>query len=196
MLSVCCSQSVSAWVGAWRRGRRRQRDGNGRVQGVVHGKHQPRAPNGHLVLGQAQIMVLVGGAHAGAGGGRALAVDGAGAAGVRADGDVSVHGAHAGVVHDEVRVVIVELAFVLVGREVRSLDETKAFHLSNTGAHQGYNLNILVNTSSRGGWGSLKEPTHEGKKKNLICNEVVIVIQIPTITYLLIVNIDLNNKNT
>lgn len=111
---------MPAWVGAWRRGRRRQRDGGGRIQGVVHGQDQPRAPDGHLLLRQAQVVVLVGGAHAGAGGGRALAVDGARAAGIRADGDVGVHGAHAGVVQDEVRVVVVQLAFILVGGEMRS----------------------------------------------------------------------------
>jgi len=40
------------------------------------------------------------------------AVDGA-AGCVHADGDVGVHGVHAGIVQDEVRVVVVEPAFVL-----------------------------------------------------------------------------------
>lgn len=59
MFSVFRSQSVPAWVGAWRRGRRRQRDSGGRVQWVVHGQHQPRATDGHLMLCQAQIVVVV-----------------------------------------------------------------------------------------------------------------------------------------
>lgn len=60
------------------------------------------------------IQTLIRRAAPGAGGGGTLAVDGVGPRGVRADGDVGVHGAHAGIVQDEVGVVVVELTFILV----------------------------------------------------------------------------------
>lgn len=105
-------QSVPAWFGA-RRGRRRgQGDGGGGLRGVVRGQDQARAADRHLVLHRGELVVqaFVRMAPAGVG---ALGVDGAGAGRVRADRDVGVHGADAGVVQDEVGVVVVELAFVL-----------------------------------------------------------------------------------
>lgn len=116
-LEAACSQPVSARLGA-RRGRRRgQGDGGGQVRRVVHGQDQAGAPDGHLLLGRGQVLVqpLVPPAAPGAGRGGALPVDGAGAGGVGADGDVGVHGAHAGVVQDEVGVVVVQLTFILKG---------------------------------------------------------------------------------
>lgn len=60
------------------------------------------------------IQTFIGRAAPSAGGGGALTVDGAGSGGIRADGDVSVHGAHAGIIQDEVRIIVVELTFILV----------------------------------------------------------------------------------
>lgn len=100
-------QSVPVWVGAGRGGRRWQRDSGRQIRWVVHGEDQTGAPDRHLVFRQAELVVLVRRTDAGAGGGGALPVDGAGARGVCADGDVGVHGADTGVVQDEVRVVVV-----------------------------------------------------------------------------------------
>lgn len=102
---------MSARVGAWRRGRRGQGDCGGRVHRVVHGQDQTGAPDGHVLLPRGQVVVQSLVQQAGAGG--TVPADGARAAGVRADGDVGEHGAHAGVVQDEVGVVVVELTFVL-----------------------------------------------------------------------------------
>lgn len=50
----------------------------------------------------------------GAVGGGSIAVDGVGSRCVCADGDIGIHGAHVGIVQDEVRVIVVELTFILV----------------------------------------------------------------------------------
>lgn len=114
-LVAASSQSVSARVGAWRRGRRGQGDRGGRVHRLVHGQDQTGAPDGHVLLPRGQIVVqsLVQQAAPSASTGGAVPADGARAAGVRTDGHVREHGAHAGVVQDEVGVVVVELTFVL-----------------------------------------------------------------------------------
>lgn len=114
-LVAASSQSVSARVGAWRRGWRGQGDRGGWVHRLVHGQDQTGAPDGYVLLPRGQIVVqsLVQQAAPGAGAGGAVPADGARATGVRADGHVCEHGAHAGVVQDEVGVVVVELTFVL-----------------------------------------------------------------------------------
>lgn len=116
---------MPAWVGVGRGGRRWQRDGGRRIHWVVHGEDQAGAPDRHFVFRQAELVVLVGRTDARAGGGGALPVDGAGARGVCADGDVGVHGADAGVVQDEVRVVVVQLTFVLVSAEMQMIRRKK-----------------------------------------------------------------------
>lgn len=112
-------QSVPARVGAGRGGRRRQGDGDRGLDRVIHGQDQAGAPDCHLVLRQGELVIqsFVERASPGAGGGGALAVDGAWSGRIRADCDVGIHGAHAGVVQDEVRVVVVERAFVLRGNK-------------------------------------------------------------------------------
>lgn len=124
---------MAARVGARWRGRRGQGDGGGGLHGVVHGQDQAGAPDCHFVFRQSELVIhaFVERASPRAGGGGALAVDGAGSRGVRGDGDVGVHGAHAAVV--QVGVVVVELTFILargdgrgrrdeeMKREVRSL---------------------------------------------------------------------------
>lgn len=108
-------QSVSARVRVGRGRRRGQGDCGGQVHRVVHGQDQAGAPDGHLVFSRGKVMVqpFVEQSAPGAGGRGAVTADGAGAAGIRADGDVRVHGADAGVVQDEVGVIVVELTFVL-----------------------------------------------------------------------------------
>lgn len=71
------------------------------------------------MLSQSEVVIetLVERVASRAGGGGALGVDGAGARCIRADSDVSVHGAHVGIVQDEVGVIIVELTFILVSEE-------------------------------------------------------------------------------
>lgn len=112
---------MPARVRAWRGGRRRQGDGGWRLHRVVHGQDQPGASDCDLMFSQGELVIqaLVGRAPPGAGSGSTLAVDGAGAVRVCADGDVGVHGAHAGVVQDEVGVILVELAFILTGGEAK-----------------------------------------------------------------------------
>lgn len=136
-LVAASSQSVSAGVRVWRGRRRGQGDCGGQVHRVVHGQHQPGAPDGHIVFCRGQIVVhsLVEGATPGAGG--ALTVDGVRAAGVRADGDVRVHGAHAGVVQDEVGIVVVELTFIL-RRKDRQKHVNKSKRLPGNYSHDGY----------------------------------------------------------
>lgn len=114
-LEAASSQSVSARVGVWRGRRRGQGDCGRQVHRVVHGQDQTGAPDGHVVFRRGQLVVqsFVEQAAPGAGGGGAVTADGAGAGGVRADGDICVHGAHAGVVQDEVGVVVVELTLIL-----------------------------------------------------------------------------------
>lgn len=120
-LAAASSQPVSARVGVWRGRRRGQGDRGGRLHRVVHGQDQAGAPDGHVVFRRGQVALQ---AFIEQAGGGALAVLGAWAAGVRADGDVCVHGADAGVVQDEVRILVVELTFVLRredgGRKCRS----------------------------------------------------------------------------
>lgn len=93
-------QSVSARVGPRRGGRRRQGDGGRRLHGIIHGQDQAGAPDSNFVFRQGQLVIqtLIGRAAPGTRGGGALAVDGVRPRGVGADGDVGVHGAHAGVV--------------------------------------------------------------------------------------------------
>lgn len=112
-------QSVPARVGAGRGGRRRQGDGGRGLDRVIHGQNQAGAPDCHFVFRQGELVIqsFIKRTYPGAGSGGALAVDGAGSGRVCADCDVGVHGAHAGVVQDEVRVVVVELAFVLRGNK-------------------------------------------------------------------------------
>lgn len=115
-------QSVPAWVRAGWGGRwRRQRHGGRGIRWVVHGEDQAGAPDRHFVFRQAKLVVLVGCTDTRAGGGGSLPVDGAGARGVCADSDVGVHGADAGVVQDEVRVVVMQLAFVLVSVDMQMI---------------------------------------------------------------------------
>lgn len=107
---------MPARVGARRGGWRGQGDSGRGLHWVIHGQDQAGAPDRHLVFRQGKLMIqsFVRWAATSAGGGGALAVDGAGSGGVRADGDVGVHGAHVSIVQDEVGVVVMELTFVLV----------------------------------------------------------------------------------
>lgn len=93
------------------RGWRRQGDGGRRIRRVVHGQDQAGAPDCHLLFRQGEVVIqpFVGRAAPG----RAFAVDSVGSGGVRADSDVRVHGAHGGVVQDEVRILVVERTFIL-----------------------------------------------------------------------------------
>lgn len=104
-------------------GRRWEGDGGGGLRGVVHGQNETRAADGHVVLGQAELVsqALVKRAPPAAGCG-AFGVEGARAGLVGADGDVGVHGAHAGIVQDEVGVVV-KLLFILVSGEGRGKTE-------------------------------------------------------------------------
>lgn len=108
-----CLESVSTGVRFGRGGRRGQGDRGGGVQGVVHGQDQPRASDGDLVFGQSELVVqaVVMETSPGAG---AFAVDGARAGGVRAHCDVCEHRTDAGIVQNEV-IVVMELALVLIG---------------------------------------------------------------------------------
>lgn len=113
-------QSVPARFRARRGGGRRQGDRGRGLHGVVHGQDQARSPDRHLVLRQGELVIQAFVERAPApGAGGTLRVDGAGPGGVRADGDVGVHGAHAGVVQDEVGVVVMELTFILGRRDRR-----------------------------------------------------------------------------
>lgn len=110
-------QSVPVGFRAGWGGRRREGDGGGGLRRVVHRQNEARAADCHVVLGQDELVsqAVVKRASPGAGRG-ALGVDGAGAGLVGADGDVGVHGAHAGIVQNEVGVVV-KLLFVLVSGE-------------------------------------------------------------------------------
>lgn len=61
----------------------------------------------------------------GASGGGAFAVDRTGSGGVCADSDVGVHGAHVGIIQDEVRVVIMELTFILIREKWKETKKEK-----------------------------------------------------------------------
>lgn len=104
--------------GWWRQG-----DGSRGLHGVIHGQDQPRSPDRHFVFchGELVIQTFIERTYTtpGAGGRGVLGVDGAGSGRVRADGDVGVHGAHAGIVQDEVRVVVMELTFILASGKRR-----------------------------------------------------------------------------
>lgn len=105
-------QSVPAWVRAWRGGWWGQRDSGRGLHRVIHGQNQAGAPNCHFVFCQGELVIqtFVGWPTPSGG---ALAVDGVGSRSVRADGDVSEHGAHVGVIQDEVRIIVMELTFIL-----------------------------------------------------------------------------------
>lgn len=108
-------QSLSARIRVWRRQRRGQSDCSREVHRVIHGQDQAGAPDCHLMFHRRELLVqsFVKQADPGACGGGAVAVDGAGASVVGADSDVGVQGAHTGVIQDKVRIIIVELTFIL-----------------------------------------------------------------------------------
>lgn len=103
---------MPARVGAWWGGRGRQGDSGWRVHWVIHGQDQAGAADRHFIFRQGELVIQAFIRRTPTGG--ALAVDGAGSGRVCADCDVGVHGAHAGIVKDEVRVIVMELTFVLV----------------------------------------------------------------------------------
>lgn len=109
------SQSVPARVGAWWGRRRGQGDCDWGLDWVIHGQDQAGAPDRYFVFCQCEFVIHTFIRWAAPGAGRTLVVDGVGSGGVRADSDVGIHGAHAGIVQDEVRVVVAELTFVLIG---------------------------------------------------------------------------------
>lgn len=116
-------QSVPARVGAWWGGRRGQGDSGRVLHWIIHGQDQTGPPDRHFVFRQGEVVIQTFVRRATRG---VLAVDGAGSGCVCADGDVSVHGAHVGVIQDEVRVVIVKLPFILVcGKGGGSREEKK-----------------------------------------------------------------------
>lgn len=78
--------------------------------GVVHGQHQARAPHHQLVVPTHQLSVQV------IGGGSAGTAAGAGACGISTDRDVAVGQADVAVRQDQVGVVVLQLALILVNR--------------------------------------------------------------------------------
>lgn len=126
-------QSVPAGFRAGWRGWRWERDSSGGFHRVVHRQDEARAADRHVVLRQGELVsqTVAERASPGAGCGEAFGVDGAGAGRVCADGDVGVHGAHAGVVQNEVGVVMKPL-FILVrakGRENNCNFKENTIHL-------------------------------------------------------------------
>lgn len=102
-----------------------ERDSSGGFHRVVHRQDEARAVDRHAVLlchGEPVSQTFVERASPGAGCGEAFGVDGARAGRVRADGDVGVHGAHVGVVQNEVGIVM-KLLFVLVSGEGKRTGE-------------------------------------------------------------------------
>lgn len=81
--------------------------------GVVHGQDQTSTPHHQLVVPVRQLAVQVISGDDGGGGARGPST-GVGAAGVRAHRDVTVGQADVPVRQDEVRVVVLQLALVLV----------------------------------------------------------------------------------
>lgn len=81
--------------------------------GVVHGQDQTSTPHHQLVVPVRQLAVQVISGDDGGGGARGPST-GVGAAGVRAHSDVTVGQADVPVRQDEVRVVVLQLALVLV----------------------------------------------------------------------------------
>lgn len=112
-------QSVPARIGVWWGGWWGQGDSGWGLRWVIHGQDQTGAPDCHFMVRQAELVIqtFIRRATPGADGGGAFAVDGVGSRRICVDGDVGIHGAHVGIVQDEVRVIVVELTFILVGRE-------------------------------------------------------------------------------
>lgn len=100
------------WWGGWGR----QGDSGLRVHWVIHGQDQTGAPDRHFIFRQGELVIqaFIRRTPASAGSGGALSVDGARSGRVCADGDIGVHGAHTRIVQDEVRLIVVELTFVLI----------------------------------------------------------------------------------
>lgn len=89
--------------------------------GVVHGQDQTSTPHHQLVVPVRQLAVQVISGDDGGGGARGPST-GVGAAGVRAHSDVTVGQADVPVRQDEVRVVVLQLALVLVaGKRERNI---------------------------------------------------------------------------
>lgn len=66
------------------------------------------------MFGLGELLILLRRATACVGGGGALAIGAVGSRHAGADGDVGIYGAHVGIVQDEVRVVVMELTFILM----------------------------------------------------------------------------------
>lgn len=79
--------------------------------GVIHGQHQARAPHHQLMIPVRQLSVQV---VRGCGASKGWASAGVGPRGVGADCDVAVGQVDVTVCQDEVRVVILQLALILV----------------------------------------------------------------------------------
>lgn len=97
----------------WRGGWRWEGDGARRLCRVVHRQNEACAADGHVLICQGELLVQTFVELASSGRKGVLVVDGARAGGVGGHRDVGVHGAHAGVVHDEIRIIVMKLAFVL-----------------------------------------------------------------------------------
>lgn len=112
-------QSVPTRIGVWWRGGWRQGDSGWRLRWVIHRQDQTGAPDCHFVVPQAELVIqtFIRRAAPSAVGGGTFAVDDVRSRRIRVDGDVGVHGAHVGVVQDEVRVIVMERTLILVGRE-------------------------------------------------------------------------------
>lgn len=106
---------VRVWWGRWGG----QGDSGWRVHWVIHGQDQAGAADCHFIFCQGKLVIqaFISWTPGSAGGGGAFAVDGAGPRRICADGDIGIHGAHTGIVQDEVRLIIMELTFILVYRE-------------------------------------------------------------------------------